>query len=136
MLIYSYCDGEGIEAVTPRHGPRVPARSLGKLAPEALALIAKRFGALAEPRRLQILQALLSAERNVGELTGLLETTQPNVSRHLRVLQDAGFVGRRAEGNSAYWFVTDPAVAALCGLVCDRLEAGLATQARLMAHRR
>ena len=122
--------------MTKRDGSPGSPRALGKLAPEALALIAKRFGALAEPRRLQILQALLAAERNVGDLTGLLETTQPNVSRHLRVLQDAGFVGRRAEGNSAYWFVTDPAVAALCGLVCARLEAGFARQARLMTHRR
>ena len=119
-----------------RDGARGSPRPLGKLGLEALALVAKRFSALAEPRRLQILQALLSAERNVGDLTGLLETTQPNVSRHLRVLQDAGFVGRRAEGNSAYWFVTDPAVALLCGLVCERLEAGLASQARLMARRR
>jgi len=111
-------------------------RALGKLAPEALALIAKRFGALAEPHRLQILQSLLDSERNVGELTGLLETTQPNVSRHLRVLSEAGFVGRRAEGNSAYWFVTDPAVAALCGLVCARLEARLAGDARLLGVRR
>lgn len=112
-----------------------PARALGKLTPEALALVARRFGALAEARRLRILQALLVGEQNVGDLTALLGTTQPNVSRHLRVLQEAGFVGRRAEGNSAYWFVADPAVAALCGLVCARLEAGFASQARLMTAR-
>jgi DNA-binding transcriptional ArsR family regulator len=123
-------------AMAKRDGPRGSPRALGKLAPAALVLIARRFGALAEPRRLQILQTLLLAERNVGDLTELLETTQPNVSRHLRVLQEAGFVGRRAEGNNAYWFVTDPAVAVLCGLVCERLEAGLASQARLMTRRR
>jgi DNA-binding transcriptional ArsR family regulator len=112
-----------------------PSPALGKRTPEALALVARRFGALAEPRRLEILQALLEGEQNVGALTRRLETTQPNVSRHLRVLQEAGFVGRRAEGNSAYWFVTDPAIAALCSLVCARLEAGLARQSRLMSVR-
>jgi DNA-binding transcriptional ArsR family regulator len=112
-----------------------PSPALGKMTPEALALVARRFGALAEPRRLEILQALLEGDRNVGALTTMLGTTQSNVSRHLRVLQEAGFVGRRAEGNSAYWFVTDPAVAALCSLVCARLEAGLARQSRLMSVR-
>ena len=111
------------------------SRALGRRTPEALAMVARRFGALAEPRRLEILQVLLEGEQNVGGLTRKLGTTQPNVSRHLRVLQEAGFVGRRAEGTSAYWFVTDPAVAALCSLVCARLEEGLARQSRLMAVR-
>jgi len=112
-----------------------PSRAFGRRSPEALTLVARRFGALAEPRRLEILQALLEGEQNVGGLTRKLETTQPNVSRHLRVLQEAGFVGRRAQGTSAYWFVADPAVASLCRLVCERLEEGLASQSRLMAGR-
>jgi len=52
---------------------------------------------LAEPRRLQILDLLRDKERPVGELVDRLGVSQPAVSKHLRVLRDAGLVEARAD---------------------------------------
>jgi DNA-binding transcriptional ArsR family regulator len=53
---------------------------------------------VAEPRRRQILDLLLDGERPVGELVEALALPQPNVSKHLRVLLDAGLVTVRPDG--------------------------------------
>ena len=52
---------------------------------------------LAEPRRLAILDVLREGERPVGELVDRLGVSQPSVSKHLRVLKDAGLVDVRAD---------------------------------------
>jgi DNA-binding transcriptional ArsR family regulator len=52
---------------------------------------------LGEPRRLQILDLLRERERPVGELVERLGVSQPGVSKHLRVLRDAGLVEARAD---------------------------------------
>jgi DNA-binding transcriptional ArsR family regulator len=52
---------------------------------------------LAEPRRLQILDLLRGGERPVGELVDSLGLSQPAVSKHLRVLKDAGLVEARPD---------------------------------------
>ena len=51
---------------------------------------------LAEPNRRRILDLLRDGERPVGELVGALDLAQPTVSKHLRVLRDAGLVEVRA----------------------------------------
>lgn len=97
------------------------------MSPEALALVAARFKVLAEPLRLRILQLLEGGEMSVTAITEATQTTQPNVSKHLKMLQDAGFVARRQEGNTVYYSIADDSVFALCDLVCgsirDRLNA-------------
>jgi DNA-binding transcriptional ArsR family regulator len=50
------------------------------------------FEIIAEPNRRAILSLLASSERSVGEIERQLGMTQPAVSKHLRVLRDAGFV--------------------------------------------
>jgi DNA-binding transcriptional ArsR family regulator len=52
---------------------------------------------LAEPRRLQILDLLRESERPVGELVDRVGLSQPAVSKHLRVLKDAGLVEARPD---------------------------------------
>jgi DNA-binding transcriptional ArsR family regulator len=52
---------------------------------------------LAEPRRLAILDLLREGERAVGELVHRLGVSQPGVSKHLRVLKDAGLVEDRPD---------------------------------------
>jgi DNA-binding transcriptional ArsR family regulator len=52
---------------------------------------------LAEPRRLAIIDLLRDGERPVGELVDRLGVSQPAVSKHLRVLKDAGLVEARAD---------------------------------------
>jgi DNA-binding transcriptional ArsR family regulator len=55
------------------------------------------FEVLAEPTRRAILTALAASERSVGELEQELALPQPYVSKHLKVLRDAGFVEARAD---------------------------------------
>ena len=55
------------------------------------------FAIVAEPNRRAILSLLLSSERSVGEIERRLRMSQPFVSKHLRVLREAGFVGSRVE---------------------------------------
>jgi len=50
------------------------------------------FTVLAEPRRRAILTLLAGGERSVGDLESALKLSQPSVSKHLRVLREAGFV--------------------------------------------
>ena len=52
---------------------------------------------LAEPNRRRILDLLRDGERPVGELVDRLRLTQPSVSKHLRVLKDAGLVESRVD---------------------------------------
>src|SRR3954469_758707 len=55
------------------------------------------FTIVAEPNRRAILGLLLSSERSVGEIEQELRLSQPSVSKHLRVLRDAGFVESRID---------------------------------------
>jgi DNA-binding transcriptional ArsR family regulator len=62
------------------------------------ATTADAFNAVAEPRRRQILDVLAGGERPVNDLVPLLGLTQPQVSKHLRVLREVGAVDVREEG--------------------------------------
>ena len=55
------------------------------------------FGIIAEPNRRAILSLLASSERSVSEIEHKLRMPQPSVSKHLRVLRDAGFVEARVD---------------------------------------
>jgi len=56
------------------------------------------FSALADPTRRAILARLSLGEATVNELAKPLEMTQPAISQHLKVLEDAGLIVRRVEG--------------------------------------
>jgi DNA-binding transcriptional ArsR family regulator len=55
------------------------------------------FAIIAEPNRRAILSLLASAERSVGDIEEQLSLSQPSVSKHLRVLREAGFVESRVD---------------------------------------
>ncbi|MEU6798817.1 metalloregulator ArsR/SmtB family transcription factor [Nonomuraea wenchangensis] len=61
------------------------------------------FEVLAEPRRREILDLLRDGERLAGELVGRLDLTQPAVSKHLKVLRDAGLVEVRKEAQRRWY---------------------------------
>jgi DNA-binding transcriptional ArsR family regulator len=61
--------------------------------------------ALAEPSRRQILDLLRDGERSVGELVERLPLSQPGVSKHLKVLREAGLVGVRRDGKHRWYGV-------------------------------
>ena len=83
--------------------------------------VARRFRVLGEPQRLRILQMLEKTPQNVSQIAEGLGASQPNVSRHLRALFEAGLITRRRSGTSTVYSVSDPLVFKLCGLVCDSL---------------
>src|SRR5215510_7685630 len=56
------------------------------------------FNAIAEARRREILDALMAGEKPVGAIVNDLSMSQPQVSKHLRVLSEVGLVRCRAEG--------------------------------------
>lgn len=55
------------------------------------------FAIVAEPNRRAILALLLESELSVGEIEDALKLSQPSVSKHLKVLREAGFVDSRIE---------------------------------------
>ncbi|MEO5816365.1 MAG: metalloregulator ArsR/SmtB family transcription factor [Gemmatimonadaceae bacterium] len=103
------------------------------LTPELLELLADRFKALAEPARLSILNFLRAGEMTVGELVEETGFGQANVSKHLQVLNTAGFVRRRKEGLFVYYALADKSVSQLCDNMCSRIEAHTKARAKIIA---
>ena len=56
------------------------------------------FDMLADPGRRQILDLLLGADRSAGEIVAAMRISQPGVSKHLKLLREAGLVSVRGEG--------------------------------------
>lgn len=94
-----------------------------RLSRAALEQVADRFRVLGEPTRLRLLDAMRNGARSVGDLVQATDAGQANVSKHLRLLHDAGLVGRRREGTTVFYHLADPSVLQLCDLVCGRLAA-------------
>jgi DNA-binding transcriptional ArsR family regulator len=61
------------------------------------------YAALAEPSRRRILDLLRGGERSVNDLVGRLKLSQPGVSKHLKVLRDAGLVEVRPDGKRRWY---------------------------------
>ena len=95
---------------------------------EPAATLIDILRALADPTRLRIMRLLTRMELAVGELAQVLDQSQPRVSRHIRILAEAGLAERRREGS--WVFVRglpgtggSPLAGAVAGLI-DRGEAG------------
>jgi DNA-binding transcriptional ArsR family regulator len=97
---------------------------------EVVQQVAEYFSVLSEPMRLRILNLLREGEKCVQELVDATQTSQANVSKHLKVMLQAGILSRRTEGTSAYYSVGDPLSFELCNLVCDRLATRIEEQAK------
>ena len=69
--------------------------------------IADLFQALADPSRVRILGLLRTMELSVGELAQVLGQSQPRVSRHVKILGDAGLLDRHKEGSWVFLALTD-----------------------------
>ncbi len=104
--------------------------------PGALAeVIAGRFRVLGDSTRIRLLDRLRDGEANVQELTDALGTSQQNVSKHLRVLAQAGIVARRKEGTHSYYSIADESVVELCEQVCGGLSRQLDELSELLGER-
>src|SRR5512141_696893 len=97
---------------------------------EVVQQVAEYFGVLSEPMRLRLLNLLRDGEKCVQDLVEATQTSQANVSKHLKVMLQAGILTRRSEGTSAYYSVGDPLSFELCNLVCDRIATRIEEQAK------
>lgn len=61
------------------------------------------FQTLADPTRRRVIDALRQGELQVGEIVDRVEIHQSGVSRHLRILSEAGFVAMRADGQKHFY---------------------------------
>jgi ArsR family transcriptional regulator len=73
--------------------------------------------ALADPKRLCVLQSLAGRELSVRELSDHVGCQVPNMSQHLAVLRNAGLVLTRRDGNAIYYRVADPRILEACHLL-------------------
>lgn len=103
---------------------------LTEISPEALSTIAEFFKTLSEVSRLQIVCSLKQGEKNVSEIIESTELGQANVSKHLKILSQAGLVERRQQGVNVYYRIANPVVFSLCDLACDVLAVHLEQQSQ------
>ena len=103
-------------------------RSLKKALPgldssdEVFASAAELFKVMSAAMRLKILACLCDGEQNVGYLLSKIDTTQPNMSQHLRTLYRAKILDRRRDGIQIFYRVIDERVLDICGAVCAHVE--------------
>lgn len=88
-----------------------------------LRRVAARFKVLAEPARLRVLQCLQHGPQHVSALMDATGLRQANLSKHLRTLHTHGLVGRARTGRFIHYAIADPAVLALCDLMCRQMAA-------------
>ncbi|MEU2161500.1 metalloregulator ArsR/SmtB family transcription factor [Streptomyces chengbuensis] len=88
------------------------------------------WSALADPHRRAVLDLLRDGDRSVGELVEVLGQSQPNVSKHLRVLREAGLVRVRKQAQHRIYAIEPGPIADLDGWLApyrrlwnDRLDA-------------
>lgn len=100
------------------------------LPPQALTQVAEYFKVLSEVSRLQVLSCLKSQPKSVTEIVEITGLGQANVSKHLKVLMQAGMVVRHPKGVNVFYEISDPIIFELCEVVCDRISSRLTTQAQ------
>jgi DNA-binding transcriptional ArsR family regulator len=88
---------------------------------ELLDLMAEKFRMLADSTRLAILRALMAGEKSVTQVVEETGRGQANISKHLKMLAEAGLVARRKEGLQVFYRLDDPLVEQLCRLVCETI---------------
>ncbi len=103
--------------------------AMNEVPTEIVQQVANYFSILSEPMRLRILNLLRNGEKCVQDLVEATSTSQANVSKHLKVMLQAGILSRRTQGTLAYYSVSDDLGFQLCNLVCDRLASRIEQQA-------
>jgi ArsR family transcriptional regulator len=88
---------------------------------ELLILHADICKTLANPKRLEILNALQGGEVSVSQLVRRLRLPKANVSQHLALLRSRGVVSARREGLNVYYRVANPKIIQACNLMREVL---------------
>ncbi|EAZ91598.1 ArsR/SmtB family transcription factor [Crocosphaera chwakensis] len=103
-------------------------QDVSNLSPAVLGMIADFFKVLSEMSRLQIICALKNGEKNVSQIIEMTGLGQANVSKHLKVLTQAGIVNRTQEGVNVFYAIANPLVFPLCDIVCNSIATQLQQQ--------
>ena len=90
------------------------------------------FDALGDPTRREILRLLSAGDLPVHEITAALPISRPAVSRHLRLLKEAGMVAEEAQGNRRYYHLRDEGLRAVQEYL-EGVWGSAATRFRLLA---
>lgn len=88
-------------------------------AEEIYELYARVCKAIADGKRLLIINELRDGPRTVGEVVAALGISQANVSQHLSVLRDRGIVSARRAGSNVYYSLTSMKVVKAVDLLCE-----------------
>jgi DNA-binding transcriptional ArsR family regulator len=97
---------------------------------------AELFGLLSTPIRLKIISSLCNGEKNVSQLLGDIDTTQPNMSQHLSTLYRAGVLGKRRHATQIYYRIESERAAMLCRAVCTQIAVEMDPHAELSSEQR
>lgn len=97
-------------------------RQLNQTSPETLSLVADYFKVLSEVSRLHILNCLREQPMNGKQLAEATGLGQANLSKHLKVLTQAGILKREQQGVSAYYRIKDPIIFEICEVVCGTIS--------------
>lgn len=95
------------------------------LSDEAFEMLGEQFKAFSEPMRLKLVYTLMDGEKTVSELVEETGGLQANVSKHLRMLLEAGVVERRKQGLNSYYRIADDSIYELCDLMCNSIQGRL-----------
>lgn len=102
--------------------------------PEAFDALAALFRVLAEPLRLRIIRTIEnSGPISVSQIAERIGSSQPTISKHLRVLEEAGIVRKRAAGVTVLCSIADQQLVRLCEEICDRIQLSLQARAALVS---
>jgi DNA-binding transcriptional ArsR family regulator len=90
------------------------------------------FNALGDPHRRRIVELLTAGGQSVGDIAGALPISRPAVSRHLRLLKEAGFVAEEARGTRRIYRLQADGLAAVQAYL-ERVWGEAAARFRLVA---
>lgn len=96
-----------------------------------LERVAEQFRALGEPSRLRLMNLLFDGEQTVGELVETSGLSLANVSKHLGLLHQVGWVTRKKDGVRVVYALADERTFGLCELMCNRVRELAAAVAEL-----
>lgn len=87
-----------------------------------LAQMSKKFKIISEVSRLKILRTLFTGEKCVTDIINATGLLQANVSKQLRLLEDASIVTCRPHGLMRYYVISDPSIQSICNLMCEYIN--------------
>lgn len=85
---------------------------------ENLNSLAAKFKVLSEPSRLKIVRTLIQCEKCVTDIINDTELMQANVSKQLKILQQAGILTCRPIGLKRYYTLADNTILQICQILC------------------